>query len=79
MEFPGQGSNPSCTMAIPDPLTHSVRMGIEPASWCCRDTAHPIAPQQEFYLTEAGAEMSLTEAGAECLSPWLSWQHLTAR
>ncbi|XP_020955254.1 EF-hand calcium-binding domain-containing protein 11 isoform X2 [Sus scrofa] len=49
MEFPGQGSNPSCTMAIPDPLTYSVRMGIEPASWCCRDTAHPIAPQQELY------------------------------
>ena len=32
--------------ATPDPPNH--RLGIEPVSWCCRDTAYPIAPQHEL-------------------------------
>ena len=31
-----------------DHLTHGVRPGIEPASWCSRDTTYPFAPQQEL-------------------------------
>ena len=27
-----------------DPLTHYTGLGIEPASWCCRDAADPIVP-----------------------------------
>ena len=33
--------------AMLDPLTHCAGPGIEPASWCCRDTSDPISPQQE--------------------------------
>ena len=32
------------------PLTHCARPGIELASWRCRDTTNPIAPQQELQL-----------------------------
>ena len=57
VEFPGQGSDLSCSCtpvanytaagARPDPLTHCARPGIEPVSWQCRDTADPTAPQRE--------------------------------
>ena len=33
--------------AMPNPLTYCARLGIEPASWCRRDPADPIAPQWE--------------------------------
>ena len=50
MEILGQGLNLSCTTAavMPDPLTHCVGLGMEPVSWCCRDTANPIVPQWEL-------------------------------
>ena len=35
-------------VAVPDPLIHCTRPGIEPASWRCGDTANPIAPQQKL-------------------------------
>ena len=35
-------------VATPDPLTHCAGLGIEPASWCCRDATNPGAPQQEL-------------------------------
>ena len=38
----------SATVATSDPLTHSAGLGIEPASCCCRDTAHPVVPQRGF-------------------------------
>ena len=52
---PGIRSEPQLrhTVATPDPLTHCAGSGIEPASWCCGDTADPMVPQQEylnFYL-----------------------------
>ena len=34
----------AAAVATPDPLTHCARPGIEPVSWCCKDTANPIAP-----------------------------------
>ena len=39
----------ACAMAVamPDPLTYCVRLGIKPASWHCRDTANPVVPQEE--------------------------------
>ena len=30
--------------AMPDPLTHCARPGIEPTSWCCKDSANPMLP-----------------------------------
>ena len=33
-----------------DPLTHSARLGIEPASWHCRDAAHPIVGTPEVFI-----------------------------
>ena len=45
MDFLGQGSNLSFSFeaaATQDPLTHCAGLGMEPASWCCRDTADPI-------------------------------------
>ena len=58
MEFPGQGSEQSysCKLRCPcgnagsDPLTHSARQGIEPASWCSRHASDPIVPQQALSL-----------------------------
>ena len=44
---PGIGSKPQVQL-IPDPLTHCAGLGIEPASWCCRDATNPGAPQQEL-------------------------------
>ena len=50
-EFPGQESEPSwshnCGNA--SSLSHSARVGIEPASWCSRATANPVAPQWELW------------------------------
>ena len=34
--------------AKPDPLTRCAKRGMQPASWHCRDTANPIAPQWEL-------------------------------
>ena len=34
--------------SMPDPLTHYAWLGIKPASWHCRDTTDPTAPQQEL-------------------------------
>ena len=36
------------TAAMLGPLTHCAGTGIEPLSWCCRDTTHPVGPQQEL-------------------------------
>ena len=41
MGFPGEGSDPS----------YSARLGIEPASWHCRDTTPLIASQREVFCT----------------------------
>ena len=38
--------------ATPNPLSHCARPGIEPASWCCGDSASPAAPQQKLLNTE---------------------------
>ena len=35
-------------VAMLDPLIRCAWLGIEPASWCCRDTADPVAPQWEL-------------------------------
>ena len=54
MEFPGQGSdlsrsfNVCCSYGNARALIHCAGHGIEPASWCCRDAADPIAPWQEL-------------------------------
>ena len=32
-------------VAMLDPLTFCVRLGIEPASWYCRDATYPLVPQ----------------------------------
>ena len=37
-------------VATRDPLTHHAGPGTEPVSWCCREAADPIAPEQEFLL-----------------------------
>jgi len=34
-------------MAMPDPSTCYSGLGIEPASWYCRDAADPIVAQQK--------------------------------
>ena len=38
----------TASMAMPDPLTHCPRPEIKPVTWHSRDTANPIAPQQEL-------------------------------
>ena len=54
MGFLGQGSDPShscdlhCICSNNTFLTHCARLGIESASWCGRDAADPLAPQQEL-------------------------------
>ena len=35
------------TAELPDSLNHCAKQGIEPESWCCRDAANPIVPQQD--------------------------------
>ena len=37
-------------MAKPDPLTHCAGLGIEPASWCCRDATDPVTALGEFLI-----------------------------
>ena len=50
MEFPGHGSDPSCSVDLifscsnARPLTHCPGPRIEPASQNSQDTANPIAP-----------------------------------
>ena len=47
MEFQGQGP----TLHLWQHwilLTHGAGLGIKPASWCCRDTANPVVPQQKL-------------------------------
>ena len=39
---------PDATAAMPDPLTHCVRTGIEPVFLHCRDATDPLGPQQEL-------------------------------
>ena len=39
----------SCTaVAMPDPLTHSAKLGIKPVSSCRREVADPTVSQQEL-------------------------------
>jgi len=51
VEFPGQGSDPSCRYDLchccgnTGSLTHCEGQGIEPASQCSRNAADPIASQ----------------------------------
>ena len=33
-----------------DPLSHCAGPGIKLVSWCCRDTANLVAPQQELLI-----------------------------
>ena len=69
MEFTGQGSDRIQATAVTyasaaatlDPLTHCAGSGMAPVSWCCRDAAHPIVPQQELqYMLVLVAVISLT-------------------
>lgn len=54
MEFPGLGSDLSRSFDLHHScgnvgsITHCDRLGIEPASWCYRDAADPMAPQREL-------------------------------
>ena len=56
VEFLGQRSDLSCSCDlyhschILGSLTHCVWLGIKPASQGSRDTADPVAPQQELFL-----------------------------
>ena len=51
LRFSDRGSDPShswhlCQIHIL--VTHYARPGIEPASWCYRDTTDPVEPRQEL-------------------------------
>ena len=54
VELPGQGSDLSHSYELcwscgnAGSLTHCAGPGIEPSSQCSRDTANPIAPQEEL-------------------------------
>ena len=50
MEFPGQGSDPSCSCSCSHAgsLNHCAGWGIEPAPLHCRDTANHLVPQWEL-------------------------------
>ena len=49
MEFLAHGSDLSHSCNVhAGSFTHCTRPGIELASWCCRNTADPIMPQQEL-------------------------------
>ena len=56
MEFPGQGSYPSCTCDLhhscgnAGSLTHCARPGIDPVSQHSRAAADPVMPQQELQI-----------------------------
>ena len=51
MAVPGQESEPSRghNRGRASSLSHSARVGIEPASWCSRATANPVAPPWELW------------------------------
>ena len=51
-----------------DPLTHCPGPGIEPVSWCCRETAYPIVPQLGI---ELGGRVVRT--GTKSLIPRTGW------
>ena len=56
---------PYATGTTLDPLTNCTELGIEPVSWCCRDAADPIVPQQELfksllYILYMGTILSLS-------------------
>ena len=38
----------AATVTMPVPLTHCIWLGIEPASWHCRDVTDSFAPQREL-------------------------------
>lgn len=70
----------TAAMATPNPVTHCAGLGIEPAPWCCRDAANPIAPQRcniflsfflfyllDFNLRESHRLKSETLSSKECL------------
>ena len=54
MEFPGQGSEPSCSCHLhcscsdAGSLAHCAGLGIEPASQRCSGASGPVAPQREL-------------------------------
>ena len=54
MEFPGQGSDLSCSCNLScstaGSLTHCARPGIKPVSQGSQDSTNPVAPQQELLL-----------------------------
>ena len=39
--------------AMPDPLTHCAGLGIEPATWFCRDAADSVALQWELQIIQS--------------------------
>ena len=45
--------------AMPNPLTHHAELGIEPASWCCRDAVNPTVPQQELLKFQTQEKLAL--------------------
>ena len=45
---PGIRSEPLCDRGNAGALTHYGRLGIEPVSLCCRDTADSVVPQREL-------------------------------
>ena len=54
----------SAAEAMPHPLIYCAGPEMEPASWCCRDTADPITPQWEllmlkYSLTKLNTHFSL--------------------
>ena len=70
MEFPGQGSDLSCSCDLclscskAGSLTHCAELGIKPACQCSRDATNPVVPQQnlhnpflkEYMVPKTGAE-----------------------
>ena len=76
MEFPGKGSDPShscdldCSYGNIRSLTHSVQLGIEPASQHSGDANDPIAPQWELVMLSPKIEIYPFEASlrSHCMS-----------
>ena len=56
MEFPGQGSDPSCSCHLSrscgnaGSLTHCARLGNEPESQRSQDASDPVVPQRELLI-----------------------------
>ena len=57
--------------SMPAPLTHCARPGIEPATWCCRDTADPIVPQWPLLVHFSCKGLLVAEDSRGCPSPIL--------